>query len=384
MKVLALTNLYPNPWQPHRAPYNRHQFRMLGALHALQVIAPIAWTDEWSAARRHLPSLPHGRRVTHDGLIVDHPRYWYTPKFFRGWYGEFFLESIRSCFRRALSQFQPDVIFAPWAYPDGYAAAQLAREAGLPVVIQVHGSDIRLLKQFPSRAGGTRTAVRNAHGVIAVSRDLAAGVVALGAKQERVRVIIDGVERSQFTPGCQRDAQARLGFSPGKRHLLFVGNLAPVKGVDVLLTACAQLQAFIGSWHLHIVGDGPLCPALRRQCYALGIHDRVTLHGALPHAELPDWFRAADLFVLASRSEGVPNVLLESMACGLPFVATSVGGIPEIAELGSCRLVPPDDPRGLTDAIVQQLVQPRQPGPGPRDRREAVHEIADFLQMCAS
>src|SRR5262245_61197309 len=139
MKVLAITNLYPNPQQPHRAPYNRHQFRMLNDLHEVRVIAPIAWTDEWSARRRSLPPLPRARRMQYDGLTVDYPRYWFTPKVLRRWYGAFYLASVRKTFQRVRAEFQPDIVFAPWAYPDGNAAVQLARQAGLPVVVQVHG-----------------------------------------------------------------------------------------------------------------------------------------------------------------------------------------------------------------------------------------------------
>ena len=100
MKILALTNLYPNPYQPHRAPYNRHQFRMLSELHDLHVIAPLAWIDELTARRRGEPPLPDSRRVIHDGLTVDHPRYWYTPKTLRRYYGRFFLASVQRTFRR--------------------------------------------------------------------------------------------------------------------------------------------------------------------------------------------------------------------------------------------------------------------------------------------
>ncbi|MEX2025859.1 MAG: glycosyltransferase, partial [Pirellulaceae bacterium] len=147
MRILALTNLYPNPFQPHRAPYNRHQFRMLAELHELRVIAPIAWTDELRARRSH-PPLPPSRRLRHDGLTIDHPRYWYTPKIGRRLYGDFFLASVRRTFRQVVAEFRPEVIFAPWAYPDGYAAVALARQLELPVVVQVHGSDVRTLHQF--------------------------------------------------------------------------------------------------------------------------------------------------------------------------------------------------------------------------------------------
>lgn len=384
MKILALTNLYPNPYQPHRAPYNRHQFRLLAELHKVRVIAPLAWTDEWSARRRSQPPLPADRRVLHDGLTVEHPRYWYTPKLFRGYYGSFFLACVRRTFRRAVSEFRPDVIFAPWAYPDGYAAVELARSAGLPVVVQVHGSDVRQLGQFPARRAGTASAVSRANGVIAVCRDLASGVIDLGAKRERVRVIIDGVDRSTFAPGCRRTAQAALGLNPDVRHLLFVGNLVPVKGIDVLLEACRRLPQGCPPWQLHLIGEGPQRASLERQARSLGLDQQVVFHGSVAHEQLPGWFRAADLFVLASRSEGVPNVLLEAMACGLPFVASHVGGIPEIADLGASRLVPPEQPDALANAMTQMLSEPARPAIGPRDRREAVAEIAEFLEVCAS
>jgi glycosyltransferase involved in cell wall biosynthesis len=383
MRVLALTNLYPNPLQPHRAPYNRHQFRMLAELHPTRVIAPIAWLDEWRSGRA-APPLPADRRCERDGLIVDHPRYWYTPKVFRQYYGRFFWNSVRETFLRVVAEFRPDVVFAPWAYPDGYAAVQLGREAKLPVVVQVHGSDIRQLDQYPARQAGTASAVRDARGVIAVCRDLAGGVMALGAAADRVRVVVDGVDRSVFSPGSRSAARVRLGLSDDVRHLLFVGNLVRVKGLDVLLEACRWLVTDAGPWHLHLVGEGSERPALIRQAAAVGIAHRITFHGAVPHERLPDWFRAANLLVLASRSEGIPNVLLEAMACGLPFVATSVGGIPEIADPASCRLVPPERPLELAKAMTSLLADPPRSVAAPRDRREAVAEIADFLETCAS
>ena len=382
MKILAITNLYPNPQQPHRAPFNRHQFRMLAELHPLRVIAPIAWTDEWAARRRGLAPLPRDRRVINEGLAVDHPRYWYTPKILRQWYGDFYLASVRPMFRRVVAEFQPDILFAPWAYPDGYAAVQLGRQTSLPVVVQVHGSDIRELDRYAARVMGTEAALRSADGIIAVSQELADRVIALGAAPDRVRVVIDGVDRHTFQPGCKHAARARVKMRADERQLLFVGSLVPVKGLDILLEALRRLPACCEKWRLNIVGEGPEEAALRQQAAECGLAGRVTFHGAIAHSELPDWFRAADLFVLASRSEGVPNVLLEAAACGLPFVASRVGGIPEIAALGASRLVPSERPAALAAAISDMLADPGPPGEGPRDRHEAVAEIAEFLSLC--
>src|SRR5207253_6931127 len=138
VRVLTLTNLYPNPFQPHRAVFNREQLRELARAHAVAVIAPIAWTDELAARWAGHPPLPRDRRVMCDGLAVDHPRYLFPPKVLRGSYGKFFRRSVRPSFERALREFRPDIVYTPWAYPDGWAAVELGRRSGLPVVVKVH------------------------------------------------------------------------------------------------------------------------------------------------------------------------------------------------------------------------------------------------------
>jgi len=385
MRILALTNLYPNPLQPHRAAFNRHRFRFLGGLHEVHMIAPIAWRDEWSLRGNGEARIPGDRRTTSDGIPVEHPRYWYTPRMFRGLYGRFYLESVRRTFDRKVRELSPDIVFATWAYPDGWAAVQLARRHGLPVAIMVHGSDVRRVDDFAARGSGTRAALSQADGVIAVSADLARRVVELGADPARVEVVLDGVDKTVFAPGDRGSARQELGLDANVRHLLFIGNLVDVKGIDVLLQACAALDRERDDWRLHLIGDGSARAKLVEQARSLGLAPRVSFHGSRPHQELPRWLHAADLLVLPSRSEGVPNVLLEASACATPYVASNVGGIPEIAALGASTLVPPEQPDELAAAILRNLAQPpAQPAVGPRDRREAVAAIGDFLSRTES
>src|SRR5262249_10286840 len=132
MRVLILTNLYPNPYQPTRAVFNRQQFRALAEQHALRIIAPLSWVDELAGRARGKGKLP--RQLCCDGIPVEHPRYFYPPRSLRGWHGHCYRRSVRSAFRRAVTEFCPDIVLASWAYPDGWAAVHLARQAGLPVV----------------------------------------------------------------------------------------------------------------------------------------------------------------------------------------------------------------------------------------------------------
>jgi glycosyltransferase involved in cell wall biosynthesis len=131
--------------------------------------------------------------------------------------------------------------------------------------------------------------------------------------------------------------------------------MVPVKGLDVLLEACKQLRERGEEFHLYLVGDGPLRKGLESQCRSRAMERDVSFAGLVEHCRLADWYRAADLTVLPSYSEGIPNVLRESVACGTRFVASRVGGIPEIAHEPANRLVPPGDGAALADAIHQEL-----------------------------
>ncbi len=132
MRVLALTNLYPNPYQPNRATFNRQILRHLAGHHPVAVIAPLAWTDEWAARRRRSEPVPSGRRVTCDGITVDHPRYLYPPKVLRSWYGHFFRRSVRASFDRALTEFRPDLVFALGPTPTAGRPSSSAIVPGSP------------------------------------------------------------------------------------------------------------------------------------------------------------------------------------------------------------------------------------------------------------
>jgi glycosyltransferase involved in cell wall biosynthesis len=351
MRVLMLTNLYPNPLQPHRANHVRQQFRLVAEQHDVMVISPVAWTVEL-AARHRGQRLPPERRAKFDGVPIDYPRYWFTPKVLRGWYGRFFRWSVRDAFQRALADFRPELVYAPWAYPDGWAAVQLGHRAGLPVVLKVVGSDVLLLSKYPRRERGTLEALRQADAVIAVSRDLAERLTDYGIDPRKVHVVYDGVDPTLFHPGPRAEARSRIDLPGNEPLLLFVGNLVPVKGLDILIEACGRLADRGAAFTCLLVGQGPLQPQIERQARRRGLEGRVRFMGSVPNDRLPDWYRAASVVVLSSHSEGVPNVLLEAAACGTPFVASRVGGIPEIAHLGPSRLVPPGDPGLLAEAVA--------------------------------
>lgn len=355
MRILVLTNLYPNPYQPNRGIWHHHRIKALAEHHEVSVIAPILWTEELRCRLQQGRQLAPHRQAIRDGVTVSHPRYLYPPKVLRSSYGTCYRWSVAKTFQRAIRDLDPNVVYATWAYPDGLAAVQLCKQLGLPVAVKVCGSDIHQLDLYPARIAGTVHALVNADAVVAVSTDLSRKVVELGADKSKVHVVYNGVDSDLFCPGCRFQARERLGLASDKQTLLFVGNLVPVKGLDILLGACSKLANRAPSFQCHIIGDGPLRSTLERTALHAGLTHSVIFHGAKPQSELPDWYRAADIVVLPSYSEGIPNVLLEASACGRPFIATRVGGIPELPRSGMTKLVPPGSIAELANAIESSL-----------------------------
>jgi glycosyltransferase involved in cell wall biosynthesis len=234
---------------------------------------------------------------------------------------------------------------------------RLGRRAGLPVVVKVHGSDVLALARGPRRAR-IAEALTGADAVIAVSQDLATHCTRLGVPSPRVHVVVHGIDVDRFSRGDQQLARERLGLPREGRLILFVGNVLASKGAADLVKACMLLRDRGIAFHCRVVGRGRDAAMVEHLVRAGRLEERVMLTGVRPHAELPAWYQASDIVALPSYSEGIPNVLREALACGRPFVATNVGGIPEIADPSFSRLVPAGGVAELAGALAAMLDSP--------------------------
>jgi teichuronic acid biosynthesis glycosyltransferase TuaC len=357
MRLLLITNEFPNPHQPTKALFNLHLARALSKAHEVKVVSPIAWVDEWSARRREHKGLEVSRTVVLNGVEVHHPRYYYPPRVLRRRYGWCYWRSVRATVWRLLHAHRPDAVVGYWAHPDGQVAVHIARMLGVPSVVIVGGSDVLLLPQQHGRRRCVVKVLNDADAVLAVSRDLQAKTVELGIPANKVHVWSRGVDTEIFAPGDRSDARRRLGINVEGKVLVWVGRMVPVKAVDVLLDATAKLHSRGMDFRLYLVGDGPLRQSLEAQVRDAFLVQKVRFVGSQDHRRVADWYRAADLTVLPSLSEGIPNTLRESLACGTPFVASRVGGISEIADEPANRLVSPGDSTALAEAIEQALTE---------------------------
>lgn len=247
-----------------------------------------------------------------------------------------------------------DLVHAHRLYPNGHVALDLARRLGVPALVSARGSDVHT---HPHRMPGVKRlvteVVEQADRVLAVSRDLAARIEGLATPSVPVRVVYNGVDSERFAPAADRAAvRARLGLPKEGVGLCFVGRLVEAKGLVELFEAFEALASEQPDLWLAAVGAGPLRDLLQSRAQAAGVGHRVFLPGALPHDRVPGWVQAADLFVLPSHNEGLPNVALEAMATGIPVVSTRIGGIPEaVADGRTGQLIPVGDVPALRQAL---------------------------------
>ncbi len=353
MRLLYLSTVFPRPDDLTRGIFCYHLCRALAARHEVRIFSPRSWLESFRNRPGRTVRAANDYDLRSDWDVI-YPRYYYPPRLLPNTHGWFMWQSVRRRLRGLLRSFRPDCVLSYWAYPDGEVANRAARLANVPCVAMVGGSDVLLCDQSGRRQRVTAV-LRDADAVMTIGDDLRRKVIDLGVDADRVHVMQRGVDTHRFCPGDRREARKRLGIPLDGPTLLWVGRMVPVKGLTILLEACAQLQASGTHFRLYLVGDGPLRTSLERACDALHLTKQVTFAGIHAHHELPDWYRAADLTVLPSLSEGVPNVLRESLACGTPFVASRVGGIPELSADPLNRLAPPGDARALAEVIAQAL-----------------------------
>jgi teichuronic acid biosynthesis glycosyltransferase TuaC len=363
LRIAVVSTFYPNLSAPYRTPFVRHLVQALAGQAAVEVVAPIPYAPPWPATRRWR-ALRQVPPETRDGdLSVSHPRYVVIPKV-DALSGFTYARAVLPSLRRMRRERPIDVLHAHCAYPDGVGVALAARELRIPFVVTAHGSDLNLDAERVSLRPQIRWALERAAAVIAVSDSLRGKALELAPQaQARIACIpCSGVDRAVFHGGDRAPERSQRGLSPQARVALFVGNLVPIKALDVLLAAWRMLLT-AGSVSAHqdrliIIGDGPLRERLAADSHAVELRGTVQVLGPLPQAEIAGWMRAASVLCLSSHHEGMPNVVVEALASGLPVVATGVGGIADLVKppLNGC-LAPPGEPRQFAAILAQAFAQ---------------------------
>jgi teichuronic acid biosynthesis glycosyltransferase TuaC len=355
VRVLALSQIFPNGQDPTARPTSRRQYVALSQQCDLQVMATVPWFPGASWLRNLRGTSDDPARIPSQedlfGLAVKHPRALYVP----GLVSPSGVSYAISLLRHVKAYCgKTDAIFSTWAYPDGFSAILLGRLLNIPTVVQAIGDDMNVICKMPIVRAQMRLALPHAAGLVAVSSQLAQECITLGANAGRTRVIITGVDREVFAPRDKLAAKARLGQPAVSKLILFVGRLSVEKGAADAVAAFERVQQRLPEARLVMVGDGPLLSSL--QARAASSEGRIVMAGHRPESDVSQWLAACDLLTLPSHNEGTPNVVLEALSSGRPVVATRVGGIAELAsDLEYCALVEPGAVGSLADAICGML-----------------------------
>jgi teichuronic acid biosynthesis glycosyltransferase TuaC len=359
ISVLTFSTLYPNREMPYHGIFVENRLRaLLGSGEvASMVVAPVPWfpfKDEAFGRYATFARVP--REEQRHGITVVHPCYAVIPKVGMSSAPFLIYGSLRNFVARILrTRFRFDLIDAHYCYPDGVAAVLLGRSLGRPVVITARGTDVNLIPEHGIPRRLLHWAAAQAAGMITVSDALRGRLVELGVPGSRIQVLRNGVDLELFAPQERAEARRELGLDADGPVVLSVGWLAPLKGFDLVIRAAAALRNMV----LIIVGEGPEATALRRLARDLHLAERVLFLGAMSQQRLATVYNAADVLVLASAREGLPNVVLEALACGTPVVATAVGGVPEIVRVRAAgQLVQERTPEAIAAALRDLLADP--------------------------
>jgi glycosyltransferase involved in cell wall biosynthesis len=369
MRILALTSSYPRFEGDPTAPFVESITRHVAALgHTVHLVLPES--SEWSR-----PPVEGG---VHYHVYRYSPRRSWTPWGYSAALGEgaaikrVLLPlapvvgwSALHTAKRVLSQEPFDLLHAHWVVPNGVLAARVARRAGLPLVVSLHGSDVSVAERVGFLGGAARWAFATADAVTAPSDDLLERARRLGAR-EPLTLVQYGADVTALTaaPGAADELRARLGLAPDRIVVLGVGRFIPAKGFASLIDAFAGARSKRAELHLVLVGDGAQREELLARTRAAGVSDDVSFPGTAAHDEIPAYLAAAQMVVVPSVHagglvDGLPNVALEAMAAGRPLVATRVGGLPQLVRDGETGLLVDEaDSAGLADAILSLAHDP--------------------------
>ena len=358
LKVLTVTVSYPNPKEPEYSPFVQRRMREVAEFAEVRVIAPVPLVD-WSNPKRWpFEHLSTARRRQDGAIQVMHPKWLYPPL------GTplnilFLFGRLAWPVARLRRGYRFDLIDSHFGYPDGVVAVLLARFSGCRSMVTLRGNEL-VNARYRFRRVCLGWALRNSDRIVAVSEELRQLAIRLGAGPSRVRTIHNGVDERRFYPRDRALARQRLGLDADARVVLTAGGLIEAKGHHLVIQALKELAGRGIDADLVIAGaesrDGRFEREIRQCVEDLSMRNRVRFLGHVEPDRLADAMSACDVFCLASRTEGCPNVLLEAMACGAPPVATRVGAVPDLIPSPEYGIVVPvGDRRKLEEGLERAL-----------------------------
>ena len=401
MNLLFISNLFPSSKQPTKSLYN---------LYLLNALQNIGWTVEIINPLPYCPIIDSyfrkiSRPPTHETLnelSVSHPVFFYTPGCLIEKHYWFYRLSITKSMKAGIKRLKerspdpesPIQVMLGFIYPDAVAMAPICQKLKLNYSVRVNGSDFRLRTHQPKFRSLIKQCLHEAPQIFCPGYRLKEDMVKEGIDETKIHAFRNGVDTSIFyfsQDEQPEEVQNRNDIQ--EKSILFAGNLVDVKKVDRLLKAFAILikdqlvsQNMNDSirFRLDIVGDGALLSKLKALVQTLGLEEQVNFPGRELPKQIASRMRKADCLCLCSSSEGMPNIVIEALACGCPVVATDVGEVPYIVENGINGYSVATDKQSETEIIEQLHIGLRKVLFGKWDRQHIADRMRDYTWATAA
>ncbi|MBT5072534.1 MAG: glycosyltransferase [Kordiimonadaceae bacterium] len=355
MDILTLTTLYPNALQPRHGIFVKNRLQAMDKLDnfSRKVIAPVPqckWIRKLTDRYKLYEDMPE--HENQDGIDIYHPKYFTLPSM--GLFDN--ASSMAKAAEDIIEDLYPgsdtfDVVDGQYLYPDGVAAYKVASNHNKPLILTARGSDVNHWMENKKARDQILEAIDYSSKVICVSDALKQALLTYGVPESKLTVIINGIDPENFNADIKPNPLR-------EKYYLSVGNLIGLKGHHITLNAFAELS----KKRLIIVGDGEQRRALKKQAKELGIQKRVQFIKHLDQKKLAEFYAGATATILMSSMEGMPNVVLESLATGTPVIACDVGGVSEVLNEDNGILLQGRDEYSLINAIdkIKSLNQSRE------------------------
>ena len=360
-RLLSISTLYPATGRPGFGRFVSRQMQALAERGdwEVTVVNPIGMPPVPMKRYATLKGVPE---VQEQGAVtIHHPRFLLIPGLSGPINPALIAHAVLPLAKRLHAEQPFDMIDAQFFYPDGPAAAKVARALEVPLAIKARGSDIHLWGQRSWPRRQMIEAARQSSVLLSVSQALANDMIALGMPADRIKVHYTGLDRSRFRPLERQAARQLVSALPSLqiwsegRLLLCVGALIAIKGQALAIRAMTLLPDDV---RLAIAGTGADETVLKRLVQQLGLESRVHFLGSVEHDILPHLLCAADAMVLPSEREGLANAWIESLACGTPVVIPDIGGAREVLADSSAGRIADRTPEGIAEAVSELLQSP--------------------------
>lgn len=337
IKLLTFTSLYPNKEQPRHGIFVENRLRQLlltGQVES-KVVAPVPWFPSTNSVfGRYHKYAKVSREENRHGIEIIHPRYPVIPKLGMTFAPFFMALALLPVLKKINKKYCFDIIDAHYFYPDGVAAVIIGELLKKEVVVTARGTDINCITRYILPRSMIRWAFYKSSHVITVSKSLKENIENFCVNSNKISVFSNGVDLKIFKKPLDKiNLKKKLGLP--NYLILSVGNLVKSKGHDIVIKALSKLK----NHYLVIIGDGEEKERLSLLSFSLQCQNRVKILNNMDQCDLAKYYGASDVLVLASDSEGCPNVIIEALSCGTPVVSTLVGNVLEIVENGHDVLI---------------------------------------------